>query len=1179
MGVLIKLLKNRLLLAGIGFVILIGLIIFAGQHFGWPWEWRIIGIMFVVFLWLIFYMYQRLKAARSSSMIEESIKAQAESNKHGMRPDKQEEIEQLQKQLTQAIDSLKKSKLKKGISGKAALYALPWYMFIGPPGSGKTTAIENSGLEFPQSSGRIRGIGGTRNCDWFFSNEAILLDTAGRYTTEEEDREEWFAFLDILKKNRKKKPINGVIIGVSIADLLDVAPDEIERHARIIRSRIDELIQRLGVKFPVYLAFTKCDLIKGFVEFFGEYSRAERDQVWGATFRKDQQNDPDPAKLFETEMLHLHESLQSIRLQRLTSPMNRQERQSVYAFPVEFLSAKDNLTLFVGKLFQPNPYQENPVFRGFYFTSGTQEGVPIDRVIQSIAKQAGLAPESVEHYDPEMETKSYFIKELFTDIIVPDQNLGEQTSRMARQQGLLKLASFSAIILALILLVFGSLTLHLQFKTDLGSLRSTAGDVAQIQWSDESLLEDFRLLDAYRRQILDIESRPFYTASIYRGSDVSEPTRKMFYEKLYPFISQYIFNGALEEQLTEYTRGGDRIYRDQAYNYLRSYLLMSEKIDILRTTRGEKEFLTSEMLDLTDIMLERRFRLVAGNDDTGNTAAIRNLIRTQVAFFVEIIAEEGIAGPRPGRTSLFETNDRLITQVRSRLGDPDIRDVYSRIKREGMAVNENVTLTRILNGRNTDIFTGTPSVSGFYTQEAWNTFVSDEIREVSRNPDQDDWVIEVDAEQLPTEMRDEAIMEERLRGMYFTDYADAWWNFLRSIQIRPFGDVATASRRLQELGDGRDSPIRLIIDEVARETRFSSLVSDAVGAASERAGRDGPQHPVEREFRTIHTMYEDESGDFMEMISNFDMLAGTLEMLINDPPETTAEFAARVIQQRSGEIPDALRTMRGSMRGLDQSLRRNLFEQPVLYAWQSVLGRTQQYLSTHWRQQVYETYNGTLAGNYPFEKNSQSETAIADVERFFQPGGGHFWEFYERELEPFVRTDTWTAHTWEGMGIAIGQRTRQAFNKATQITRGLGLQAGTIQLDFDIMTDLPEPTGVIEQINLTVDGREIVYRMGRPRWEAVSWPGQHGSPGASLELQTRRETLRPVRHDGRWGLFRMLDEASITRETSTNYIVQWHVPAGIDGRMTLNYRLRASSVHNPFGEPDFFEISIPQTLH
>ena len=81
-----------------------------------------------------------------------------------------EEISTLKQGLDEALSVLKKTKLG-GKTGRGQyLYQLPWYIIIGPPGSGKTTALINSGLHFPLGAGKVRGVGGTRNCDWWFTD-------------------------------------------------------------------------------------------------------------------------------------------------------------------------------------------------------------------------------------------------------------------------------------------------------------------------------------------------------------------------------------------------------------------------------------------------------------------------------------------------------------------------------------------------------------------------------------------------------------------------------------------------------------------------------------------------------------------------------------------------------------------------------------------------------------------------------------------------------------------------------------------------------------------------------------------------------------------------------------------------------------------------------------------------
>ena len=138
-------------------------------------------------------------------------------------------------------------------------------LLCGPPGSGKTTALVNSEIKFPLSGqqGGLQGFGGTRYCDWWFAEDAILIDTAGRYTTQDSDAgadsASWSSFLNLLKKNRPKQPINGVILAISVADLMNAGPEKIASHAETVRARLGEIHETLKVDFPVYVMFTKAD--------------------------------------------------------------------------------------------------------------------------------------------------------------------------------------------------------------------------------------------------------------------------------------------------------------------------------------------------------------------------------------------------------------------------------------------------------------------------------------------------------------------------------------------------------------------------------------------------------------------------------------------------------------------------------------------------------------------------------------------------------------------------------------------------------------------------------------------------------------------------------------------------------------------------------------------------------
>lgn len=149
--------------------------------------------------------------------------------------------------VTQAIRQLRQLRVdmpgwRKIFEGKRFLYELPWFMVVGSPGDGKTTALLNTGLQFPlaeqmEQTSRILTVpgGGTLHCDWWFTNEAVLIDTAGRYARHDDGGEasaaqrnagEWQGFLGLLRKHRPGAPLNGVILTLNVADLTAQSPAE-----------------------------------------------------------------------------------------------------------------------------------------------------------------------------------------------------------------------------------------------------------------------------------------------------------------------------------------------------------------------------------------------------------------------------------------------------------------------------------------------------------------------------------------------------------------------------------------------------------------------------------------------------------------------------------------------------------------------------------------------------------------------------------------------------------------------------------------------------------------------------------------------------------------------------------------------------------------------------------------
>ena len=340
------------------------------QH--WPW-WVGLAILAGLFgLWMGVLFLKKYFFRRREKRFVKQIIAQDDSAIEGAPVHERQKLKDLQARWQESINLLKGSYLKK--KGNP-LYVLPWYLVIGETGAGKTTAVKSSRLTSPLTEvASTPGITSTKNCDWWFFEEAIILDTAGRYTIsvdEGPDREEWEKFLILLTKYRKKEPLNGLIVVVSADKIMDVDHDVLVEEGQSIRKRIDALMRVLGARFPVYLLITKADLISGMTDFSSLLPEGTLNQAMG---HLNESLTNDCEEFLEETMHAVSERLKDIRLELINA--NKNINPGVIIFPNEFDMLHPGLQVFVEGAFKESTYQETPLLRGIFFSSGHQEKTP-----------------------------------------------------------------------------------------------------------------------------------------------------------------------------------------------------------------------------------------------------------------------------------------------------------------------------------------------------------------------------------------------------------------------------------------------------------------------------------------------------------------------------------------------------------------------------------------------------------------------------------------------------------------------------------------------------------------------------------------------------------------------------------------------------------------------------------
>ncbi|NOQ30562.1 MAG: hypothetical protein GQ570_05500 [Helicobacteraceae bacterium] len=319
-------------------------------------------------------------------------------------------IEDLEEHWESSISLLNNSKLNKN---KNSIYELPWFLVIGESNSGKTSLIKNSHLssavvDMKTSTHKTE----TLNCDWWFFEDSIILDTAGRYTIpieEARDNNEWERFLTLLSKERKKEPLNGLVITVPANRLLENDLNIIEEDALNIRKNINELMLSIGVKFPVYFMITKMDMIYGFSHFSSSLPLENQSQAMG--YMNESLN-----KQWEEVLTDTIDFIKSkiTSLQLLIIKKDSSQAKELLLFAEEFDYIIPALQKYTQIIFGDNPYQKIPMLRGIYFSSALSD-------TQNNSKFLSKFNLSQEESTP--KNRSFFITDFFKTILPNDRNV------------------------------------------------------------------------------------------------------------------------------------------------------------------------------------------------------------------------------------------------------------------------------------------------------------------------------------------------------------------------------------------------------------------------------------------------------------------------------------------------------------------------------------------------------------------------------------------------------------------------------------------------------------------------------------------------------------------------------------------------------------------------------------
>ncbi|MCF7534103.1 type VI secretion system membrane subunit TssM [Pseudomonas petrae] len=1127
-------------------------------------RWTLIIVLFAV--WIAWRVFRIIQARRHAAQVMQSLAAETAPDPASVAT--AEELATLRQRMDEALKLLKHARL--GGDERRNLYELPWYVIIGPPGAGKTTALVNSGMHFPlaaqMGAGAIRGVGGTRNCDWWFTDQAVLLDTAGRYTTQDShaqvDKAAWLGFLDLLKKQRSRRPIDGAFIAISLSDLLLGSEAERAAHAAAIRLRIQELYSQLGVRFPIYVMLTKLDLVPGFMEFFDALSKEERAQVWGMTFALDNpKNTEGPIGHFLDEFALLEQRLNARLVERLQQERDPARRDLIYGFPQQFGALKDTLQAFLDGVFKPNAFEDRALLRGVYFTSGTQEGSPIDRLIGAMAQSMSL---DRQHLARQTGTgRSYFIEKLFTAVAFAERGLVGVNPKVERRRKWLARAALAATVAVVVLV---STLWVISYRANQAYIAQVDQKVAPLGQSVQSLspaqrdvLAVLPLLNAVRNLAGDAPAMS-QGLGLYQG-DMLQAESGSVYRKLLIAVFAPRLVTRIEEQLHS---GGSS---DFLYEGLKAYLMLAD------SEHFDPDFIKAWVTLDWDQSLPR------------------DLPPDQRQALGEHL--QALFERHPPNARL---DQRLIDDLRRQLQQlPVAQRVYDRVKRQKLP--DGVTDFRMSEAAGRDaalVFarkSGKPlsaPLSGFFTAKGYrDAFLATSLSQAGTLAEEQ-WVLGVE----PADQQNVASLAADVRRLYFQDYQRQWDALLADIDFVPITSVAQASDVLRVIS-GPTSPLKKLLVAVANETNLqqgekliaeqAKKVDGGVDQLKQRLGSMLGQEqasnavaavvaedPVSVHFAELNAFVSKGEGepaaidgllaDMNALYVQVSAMAGASgEALLGEAKNSASVAATRVNLTADREPP--------VVKGLVKSV--------VSSTTNTMMGGVRNQLNAAWITDVVNVYRQSLSGRYPLAPGSARDATLDDFGQFFGVGGV-MDNYFRKYLQDYVDTSasSWRWQPGAAQKLGINASVLQTFQRAAAI-RDAFFRSGGVQPSVRFELKPVAMDASITQFLLDLDGQQISYDHGPSRPVAMQWPNAGSIGVVRLSISPPAASGRSgITLDGPWAWFRLLEQSDLVSAGSPD---RFNLRLRVDSA-SISYELRANSAFNPFKNRVLSGFSLPERL-
>ncbi|MFZ3582466.1 type VI secretion system membrane subunit TssM [Loktanella sp. DJP18] len=935
--------------------------------------------------------------------------------------------------------------------------------------------------------------------------------------------------------------------------------------------------------FPVYILFTKADLIAGFSEYFDGMTKDEREQVWGFTLPLAKKGSRTPTiAAFDAEFDLLLDQLNSQSLERIQQEADPQRRSMIAGFPVQVASVRATAREFLTELFQDNKYEHRQMLRGIYFTSGTQEGTPIDRLMLGMSRTFGIGRQAIG--SGRGTGRSFFLTQLFDNVIFREAGLVSADDAVERRYRVTKALSYAGVVVVAVamgtLWVRSYLGNQQRLEATTAMIATYREEVALIPPSpvgDTDLISIVPALNTLR----DLPDNPS-TGPVIRPaalgfglsqSGVIGNEAKLTYRSALNthFLPRLLLR--LENQMQASINDPDLLYET-----LKVYLMLGgvgplnpEMVTQWMTDDWatafpdtSRETLRADLAQHLDVLMAAPMQPIALNNDL--VSAVQNVL-TQMPQ-AQRVYNSIVSSPLVTDLPAFRLTD---------VGGPAIARAFSRSS--GKQLND--------------------GIPGLYTKAGFNGVFLEEALTVAARIQSESWVLGDAGEQEQSEAAMLNLSRDVL-VLYYDDYIVQYDQLLADIDIIPMADLPTAVEVTNVLS-GPTSPIANVLEAVSAETNLTSVpedpgtnVADVAGAVATgqvpglrrlspksrlfleamtkaEAARTGkaavaPGAPVAEHFAWLHQLTAEAEGQPSPLSGLIDILKDVYQELSN------LNFAGGI-----GSPQDATTALPRF-----QAAAGRVEEGPVKrWASQITVGTkgiategTRAGIDESWKQTVLPLCQRVTTNTYPFAPRSNTDAGLAEFAELFRPDG-QIDAFFKANLEQIVDQSQrpWSFKPGAGAELGISPAVLTQFENAALIRAAFFPGSPALNLSFQLTAEALDPNA--EGIVLEIDGQTVgfVHTQKEPGTVAMTWPGSVGAARVSF-LPDQANSESSLVRNGPWSLFRIMDVAALR---DTDAPDRKRLIFNLGGRIAI-FQMQTGTSISPFNLKALSEFSCPTSF-